>query len=224
MPYGERTSLSGPELRSVSDLPPKPASQSPVSREPASLAELNAIIAAAAPLVAGQAVLGEGPIGAALALVGEQPGDQEERLGRPFVGPAGRLLDRALSDAGIDRAAVYLTNAVKHFKFALRGKRRIHQKPTAGEVARYRPWLMAELEFVAPRVVVALGATALLALSGRALSVGSTRGEAAFEGRRGYVTVHPSYLLRLPDPADQRRAYGQFVDDLAHARALAAEG
>jgi DNA polymerase len=190
---------------------------------PSSLAELNAIIAAAPPLVEGRAVLGEGPLGAALALVGEQPGDQEERLGRPFVGPAGRLLDRALIDAGLDRSAIYLTNAVKHFKFVQRGKRRIHQKPTTAEVERYRPWLMAELDFVAPRLVVALGATALLALSGRVLSVGSTRGETGFDGRRGYVTVHPSYLLRLPDAADQRRAYGQFVDDLARARALAAE-
>ena len=132
---------------------------------------LNAIIAASRPLVAGatRAVLGEGPAGASIAFVGEQPGDQEDRQGRPFVGPAGQLLDRAMSDAGIDRHSVYLTNAIKHFKFEQRGKRRIHQKPTAGEVKHYRWWLDQELKFVHPKLVVALGATAVLALAGKPL-------------------------------------------------------
>lgn len=130
---------------------------------PRTLAELNTLIASSKPLVAGatRAVLGEGPIGAHIALVGEQPGDQEDMQGRPFVGPAGRLLDRALEEAGIDRKRAYLTNAVKHFKFEERGKRRLHKKPSAGEVRHYRWWLQRELELVHPRVVVALGATAV---------------------------------------------------------------
>jgi uracil-DNA glycosylase len=126
--------------------------------EPRSLAELNKEILAAKPMVPGgkRAVLGEGPIGAALAFVGEQPGDQEDLQGRPFVGPAGQLLDKAFVAAGIDRAQSYITNAVKHFKHEERGKRRIHQKPTMGEVKHYRWWLLKELEFVHPHLVVAL--------------------------------------------------------------------
>ena len=146
-----------------------------------------------------RAVLGEGPVGAAIAFVGEQPGDQEDLQGRPFVGPAGQLFDRALAEAGIDRAAAYVTNAVKHFKFVQRGKRRLHQRPTAGEVAHYRWWLKQELDLVAPRLVVALGATAVLALAGKALPVNANRGPTTFDNRRGYITVHPSYLLRIPD-------------------------
>ncbi len=193
-------------------------------QEPKTLAELNAIIARAEPLVPGatRAVLGEGPAGAAIAFVGEQPGDQEDLAGRPFVGPAGHLLDRALAEAGLDRAGVYVTNAVKHFKFAQRGKKRIHQKPTMGEVQHYRWWLKKELELVRPRLVVALGGTAALALTGRAVSVTHERGQADFGGRRGYITVHPSYLLRLPDEEAKRRAYAEFVGDLARVRVLAA--
>ena len=133
--------------------------------EPRSMTELNAALAASQPVVPGaaRAVPGEGPVGALIAFVGEQPGDQEDRLGRPFVGPAGRLLDQAMADAGIDRKRVYLTNAVKHFKFEQRGKRRIHQRPTAGEVRHYRWWLDKELELVHPRLIVALGSTAVLA-------------------------------------------------------------
>ena len=191
--------------------------------EPKTLAELNRLIAAAPPLVEGstQAVLGEGPAGAPLAFVGEQPGDQEDLQGRPFVGPAGQLLDRAMAEAGIDRKASYVTNAVKHFKFERRGKKRIHQKPTAGEVAHYRWWLQKELDLVHPRVVVALGATAVLALAGKALPIGRSRGETRFDGRNGFITVHPSYLLRIPDEADRRKAYRDFVADLERARALA---
>ncbi|WP_407519588.1 UdgX family uracil-DNA binding protein [Methylobacterium oryzisoli] len=195
-------------------------------QEPASLADLNALIRRSEPLVPGatQAVLGEGPPGAAIAFVGEQPGDQEDRQGRPFVGPAGQLLSRALAEAGLDRDRAYLTNAVKHFKFEERGKRRIHQKPSAGEVAHYRWWLDRELAFVAPRLVVALGATAVLALTGRSVPITRARGPAEFDGRpfQGFITVHPSYLLRLPDAAKDE-AYGQFVEDLRRVRALAEE-
>ncbi len=192
---------------------------------PGSLEDLNAVIRRSEPLVPGatQAVLGEGPVGAAIAFVGEQPGDQEDRQGRPFVGPAGQLLTRAMGEAGLVRSEVYLTNAVKHFKFEERGKRRIHQKPTAGEVSHYRWWLDRELDFVAPRLVVALGATAVLALTGKAIPITRARGPASFEKPyRGFITVHPSYLLRLPDEA-KADAYGAFVEDLRRVKALAAE-
>ena len=191
---------------------------------PRTLAELNRIIAAAPPMVEGgtRAVLGEGPVGAAILFVGEQPGDQEDREGRPFVGPAGQIFDRALAEVGIARSESYVTNAVKHFKFVPRGKRRLHQRPNAGEVKHYRWWLKTEIDLVGPRVVVALGATALLALSGKALPLMANRGETRFDNRRGYVTVHPSYLLRLPDAATRAEAYAGFRDDLARVRALAA--
>ncbi|ALG75638.1 DNA polymerase [Azospirillum thiophilum] len=196
-------------------------------QEPASLAELNRIILAADPLVPGatKAVLGEGPEGAAIAIVGEQPGDQEDLEGRPFVGPAGQLLTRALEEAGIERGGAYLTNAVKHFKFAARGKRRLHQSPTAGEVKHYRWWLMKELGFVRPRLVVALGATAALALTGRSVSVLRERGPMRFcrtgsEGWDGFVTVHPSYLLRLPAGDGAEQACRDFVADLRQARGM----
>ncbi len=200
----------------------KPA-QSP--DEPKSLEALNRLIMASPPLVAGaeRAVLGEGPEGAAIAFVGEQPGDQEDRQGRPFVGPAGQLLDRAMEEAGIDRRQIYLTNAVKHFKFVQRGKKRIHQKPTAGEVKRYRWWLEKELDFVHPHLVVALGATAALALAGRATPIGRNRGPFDFDGRAGYVTVHPSYLLRVPDEAARHQAYAEFVADLERIRGLSGQ-
>ena len=202
---------------------PERALEAMWDQEPKSIGELNAVIARAGPLVPGatQPVFGEGPEGAAIAFVGEQPGDQEDLQGRPFVGPAGQLLVRALREAGIDRDRVYLTNAVKHFKFEERGKRRIHAKPTAGEVRHYRPFLMKELDLVQPRFVVALGGTALLALSGKALPVTKARGPAHFENRPGYVTVHPSYLLRIPDEADKRRAYEAFVGDLRRIHDMA---
>jgi DNA polymerase len=191
--------------------------------QPRSLDELNRLIAAAPPMVAGgtRAVPGEGPVGAAIAFVGEQPGDQEDLQGRPFVGPAGQVFDRALAEAGIDRRATYVTNAVKHFKYVQRGKRRLHQRPTGGEVKHYRWWLKQELDFVGPRVVVALGATAVLALAGKPLPIGATRGPTTFDNRQGYMTGHPSYLLRLPDEA-KGAAYAAFRDDLVRVRALAA--
>ena len=186
------------------------------------MSELNAIISASAPLVEGasRAVLGEGPLGAAIAFVGEQPGDQEDLRGRPFVGPAGQLLDRAMSEAGIDREASYLTNAVKHFKFEPRGKRRIHRKPTTSEVKHYRWWLIRELELVRPKLVVALGATAALALNGEAMGVKANRGQTRFGSHAGYLTVHPSHLLRITDPGARQEAYRLFLDDLHAIRRL----
>lgn len=210
---------------------PMPAKRNPekavaarLDAAPGSLDELNAVIARSEPLVPGatQAVLGEGPVGAAIAFVGEQPGDQEDLQGRPFVGPAGQLLRRAMAEAGIEPERCYLTNAVKHFKFEQRGKRRIHQSPTAGEVKHYRWWLEKELDFVAPRLVVALGATALLALAGKALPVGRNRGEMGLGGRRGFVTVHPSSLLRVPDEAAKREAWQAYLSDMRRIADLAA--
>lgn len=193
--------------------------------DPKSLAELNRQIAAARADVHGstRAVLGEGPIHADIAFVGEQPGDQEDIKGRPFVGPAGQILDRAMEEAGIDRAKTYITNAVKHFKFVQRGKRRIHEKPTVGEVKHDRWWLQKELEFVRPKRVVALGATAVLALAGKALPIGKNRGPIRFGEWPGYITVHPSFLLRQTDEESKEREYALFVRDLKRIRKLADE-
>ena len=166
-----------------------------------------------------QTVFGEGPVDAELVFVGEQPGDQEDLAGRPFVGPAGQVFDRALAQVGIDRSRVYVTNAVKHFKFEPRGKRRIHSKPGTVEVVSCRNWLQQELDIIRPRLVVALGATAALSLAGRAMPVNKSRG-AVHEllGRHVLVTVHPSYLLRLPDAAAAGKEFGRFVADLTVAR------
>ncbi len=194
-------------------------------QDPKTLEALNSLIAASEPMVTGgtRAVLGEGPLGADIAFVGEQPGDQEDLEGRPFVGPAGAMLDRAMREVGIERSKVYVTNAVKHFKYEQRGKRRLHQSPTAGEVKHYRWWLTRELDFVAPKLVVALGATAVLALTGKALPVTKVRGPHELGGHKGFITVHPSYLLRIPDPAAKEVAYAQFLDDLGAVRALSGE-
>lgn len=200
------------------------ADLSPVPSRPRSLSELNFLIASSPPPFAGspRPVFGEGRPGAALALVGEQPGDREDVEGRPFTGPAGQLLDRALEAAGIARKDCYVTNAVKHFKFTERGKRRLHQSPTAGEIAHYRWWLMQELELVAPRAIVALGASAVQGLTGKALPVLRNRGPHEFDGRNGYITIHPSFLLRIPDEAERAKAYEAFVADLIAAKSLAA--
>ena len=176
-----------------------------------------------------QTVFGEGPQDAAMMMVGEQPGDQEDLAGRPFVGPAGQLLDRAIREAGIDRQAVYVTNAVKHFKFEPRGKRRIHQKPDQGEITACGPWLAEERRLVRPAVLLMLGATAARAVLGRAVTISRERGrpiplpgEQAGGNTQGFVTVHPSYLLRLPDEDAKRREYAAFVADLRHAQELLA--
>ena len=167
-----------------------------------------------------QSVFGEGPANAGAMFVGEQPGDQEDLAGRPFVGPAGQVFDRALAEAGIARDAVYVTNAVKHFKFAPRGKRRIHQKPNAGEVSACRWWLEREIAAVKPKLIVALGGTAASALARRPVSVLRERGPAGFGALRGFVTVHPSFLLRVPDEAARAAEYQRFVADLRAAKAL----
>lgn len=168
-----------------------------------------------------QTVFGEGPPGAGLMLIGEQPGDSEDREGLPFVGPAGRVLDKALAEAGWDRDAVYITNAVKHFKFKRRGKRRLHQKPNAHEIERCRWWLDRELALVEPRLLLALGATAARALLGRTVTISRIRGkvlELEDPAASLMVTVHPSYLLRIPDARGKKREYGRFVTDLVAAR------
>jgi len=169
-----------------------------------------------------QVVPGEGPRHAQVMLVGEQPGDQEDRQGHPFVGPAGRVLDRAIVDAGIDRQQVFVTNAVKHFKFEPRGKRRLHKRPNAGEVDACRWWLDRERAIVKPRVIVALGATAARGVVGRALTISSVRGEILMgpDDSRVVVTIHPSYLLRLRDDASKEREYNGLVDDLRRCATL----
>jgi DNA polymerase len=192
--------------------------------DPRSLAALNKLILAAAPMVKGgtRAVLGEGPLHPDIAFVGEQPGDQEDLAGKPFVGPAGQLLDKAMAEAGIDRKQAYVTNAVKHFKFEPRGKRRIHSKPTAGEVKHYRWWLEKELDLVKPKLVVALGATAAMALAGKPLAIGKNRGPLILDGRPGFITIHPSFLLRMRDE-DKARAWKEFIADMKAIRRLSRE-
>jgi uracil-DNA glycosylase family protein len=163
-----------------------------------------------------QGVLGEGDRDADLVLVGEQPGDQEDKQGRPFVGPAGRILDQALEQAGIDRDRAYLTNAVKHFKWKARGKRRIHQKPTWSELAACRPWLEAELALLRPHVLVCLGATAAQSLLGKQFRVTRERGVPVESDLAPYVvaTIHPSAVLRAPDDEARRLEREGLVDDL----------
>jgi uracil-DNA glycosylase len=163
-----------------------------------------------------QVVPGEGPISAALMLVGEQPGNDEDLAGKPFVGPAGRVLDRALADAGLDRSKVFVTNAVKHFKFELRGKRRLHKRPNAYEIERCRWWLDLERAIVKPELVVALGATAARSLLNRSVSIAAVRGKIieTGDGMRLAVTIHPSYLLRIIERADKEQEYRRFVGDL----------
>ena len=171
-----------------------------------------------------QVVFGEGPVDAPLMMVGEQPGDQEDLAGKPFVGPAGRMLDAALAEAGIDRSLVYVTNAVKHFKFEPRGKRRIHAKPDSGEITACRVWLDLERAQVRPKLTLLLGASAAKAVLGKTIAVTKMRGTvlALPDGGRAMVTVHPSYLLRLPDEESKRREYAAFVRDLRQAAELIA--
>ena len=166
-----------------------------------------------------QTVFGEGPRGAPIMLVGEQPGDYEDVAGKPFVGPAGKIMDRALEEAGIDRSKVYVTNVVKHFKWEPRRKRRIHQKPNAREIAACRPWLEAELRLVKPKLVVVLGATAAQAIFGPSFRVTRERGKVLSSkfAPRVLATVHPSSLLRQPDEESRQREYKRFVADLRAA-------
>ena len=163
-----------------------------------------------------QTVFGEGPAHAKVLFVGEQPGDQEDVIGRPFVGPAGQIMDRAMEEAGLDRRTVYITNAVKHFKFEPRGKRRIHKTPETPEIRACRFWLDVELVRLQPKLVVAMGGTAARALLGRAVTITRERGRpiALPDGQSAFVTVHPSFLLRLPDEDAKAREYRAFVGDL----------
>jgi uracil-DNA glycosylase len=167
-----------------------------------------------------QAVLGEGPARASVVLVGEQPGDQEDRAGHPFVGPAGRVLDRGLERAGVARGEVYITNVVKHFRYKARGKRRIHQKPDRWQINACLPWLRAELAVVEPAALVCLGATAAQALLGSQVRIGRDRGKPVESDLAELVTVtaHPSSILRARSDAEREDAMQQFVDDLAAVR------
>jgi DNA polymerase len=167
-----------------------------------------------------QTVFGEGPLDAKILFVGEQPGDQEDLAGRPFVGPAGQLFDQALEKAGIDRAGTYVTNAVKHFKFVQRGKRRIHDKPDTSEITACRWWLDQERALIKPPLSVALGATAARSLFGKAVTISKLRGEPhqLADGSECWVTVHPSFLLRMPDEVRSREERARFVEDLVAIR------
>ena len=172
-----------------------------------------------------QTVFGEGPLDAAMMFVGEQPGDQEDIAGRPFVGPAGQLFDAALEKAGIDRSTVYVTNAVKHFKFVPRGKKRIHSKPNSGEIEACRWWIGHERELIRPPVTIALGATAAQSLFGKAMAIGKNRGAPLQlpDGSECWITVHPSFLLRIPEEDRRHEERALFVRDLKRIKARAAE-
>jgi probable DNA metabolism protein len=173
-----------------------------------------------------QVVFGEGPAEGAVMFVGEQPGDQEDVIGRPFVGPAGQMMDRAMEEAGIDRRTVYVTNSVKHFKFVQRGKRRIHQTPEVPEIQACGGWLDIERDRVRPRLLVLMGGSAARAVMGRAVTISRERGRPIQlpDGQTAFVTVHPSYLLRLPDAASKAREYAAFVQDLQAVRAIMEAG
>ncbi|HEY0844287.1 MAG TPA: UdgX family uracil-DNA binding protein [Noviherbaspirillum sp.] len=222
MPAIQPPASGKPQLRPARQSPPR------VAPDTGSLEEVRRAAQGcqACPLWtnATQTVFGEGPVPARVMLVGEQPGDQEDRKGHPFVGPAGQLLDRALAEAGLDRGQVYVTNAVKHFKWEPRGKRRLHKKPVDAEIAACHPWLERELALVRPSLVVAMGATAARALLERATPIEANRGRIMpfHEDRQILITVHPSYLLRVPD-AFRAEAYARFVRDLALAAGFSAE-
>jgi DNA polymerase len=170
-----------------------------------------------------QVVPGEGKLGAVLMLVGEQPGDREDLAGKPFIGPAGHILDRALAEADIPRGKVFVTNAVKHFKYEPRGKRRLHKRPDAGEIEACRWWLDIERQLVRPSVILAMGATAARGVLGHAVTIAKTRDQTQTlgDGTKARVTIHPSLLLRLRTDAEKAVEYGRFVGDLQAAAALA---
>jgi uracil-DNA glycosylase family protein len=172
-----------------------------------------------------QTVFGAGPAPAPLMFVGEQPGDKEDLVGEPFVGPAGLMFDKAMDKAGLDRGAAYVTNAVKHFKFEPRGKRRLHKKPNSAEIGACFPWLKQEVELVQPKLIVALGATAVRALAGKSLPVLENRGRTlpSVLDLPMFVTVHPSSLLRAPDEAARKAAFDGFVADLKKIGKLMAQ-
>lgn len=216
---------SVPEAETL-DENPRPPDKPPLgpvvvesTRDPAlSQAALQALGCTRCPLYgpATQTVFGEGPAGASVMFVGEQPGDQEDVIGRPFVGPAGQIMDRAMEEAGLDRRMVYVTNSVKHFKFTPRGKRRIHQTPDVPEIQACNFWLGLEREAVKPRLLVMMGGSAARAVMGRAVTISRERGHPLTlpDGQMAFVTVHPSYLLRIPDASAKAREYAAFVRDL----------
>ncbi len=227
----ERPTISPPKERKM----PKVPASAPADAAPATAGHLSGDLVSLATEAAAcrrcplwepatQTVFGEGPADARLMFVGEQPGDQEDLAGRPFIGPAGQMFDRALAEAGIDRTAVYVTNSVKHFKFEPRGKRRIHVKPGTAEINACNVWLQAERAAIRPALTVALGATAARAVLGRTVTIGRERSRPiALDGNaQAFVTVHPSYLLRLPDEESKAREYAAFVEDLKHAASLLA--
>jgi probable DNA metabolism protein len=206
-----------------------PRPETPMTRKTTAPDDLEALREEAAhcracPLYkdATQTVFGEGPKDATIMLVGEQPGDKEDLAGHPFVGPAGQMLDRALEEAGVDRKKVYVTNAVKHFKFVPRGKIRLHQKPATPEIKACRQWYEREVSAIQPDLIVAMGATAAQSVFGKITPIGKTRGRLIDlpDGRKALVTVHPSYLLRLPDPEAKVLEYQRFVEDLKIAASL----
>ncbi|MDB5542241.1 MAG: uracil-DNA glycosylase [Devosia sp.] len=202
------------------------AEETPVAVSFDSLAEVKAVVdeCRRCPLyeMATQAVFGEGPAQAEVMFVGEQPGDQEDLAGKPFVGPAGKVFDAAMAEAGLERERAYVTNAVKHFKFVPRGKKRLHQRPNAGEVKACKFWLNLEREFVKPKLIAAMGATAVSSLAGSGTTLSSVRGRVTEleDGTRMYATVHPSYLLRIPDRAEAERERARFVEDLRAVKGL----
>jgi DNA polymerase len=215
-----RAAPAEPSRRTVRDAPDD--GQTPVSLEEVA-AGVHACRRCDLWRGATQGVPGEGPRTARLMFVGEQPGDQEDLAGRPFVGPAGQVLDKALAAAGVPRSETFVTNAVKHFKHELRGKRRLHKTPDAGEVTACRWWLDAERRIVRPRVVVALGATAAAAVFGKPTPIARMRQQAIQlpDQAQGVVTYHPSYLLRVPDADAKAKAYALFLEDLRFAWGLA---
>jgi uracil-DNA glycosylase len=228
-----RGGVSIPEAESLDEaprspeLPPLGPVVLPVHADPQILeATGSAAACQRCPLhqAATQTVFGEGPDGASVMFVGEQPGDQEDVIGRPFVGPAGQMLDRAMEEAGIDRRIVYVTNAVKHFKFTMRGKRRLHQSPEAPEIQACRFWLDVERVQLRPRLLVLLGGTAARAILGRPVTIGRERGRPfrMEDGQLAFITVHPSFLLRVPDEDAKAREYRAFVRDLQEVRGLMA--
>jgi uracil-DNA glycosylase len=225
--------VSVPEAESVDEVPrppDRPALGPVVLRSAADAGLLqagkDALSCHRCPLYepATQTVFGEGPSDAKVMFVGEQPGDQEDTIGRPFVGPAGQMMDRAMEEAGIDRRAIYVTNAVKHFKFTPRGRRRIHQTPQVPEIEACRFWLDAERGHVRPALLVLMGGSAARSVLGRAVTISRERGRVftMADGQAAFVTVHPSYLLRIPDAVAKAREYAAFVRDLQSIRTLMA--
>lgn len=215
-----------PSSKHVKRMERQEAEEAPATESFTSLAEVKAGLdeCRRCPLyeMATQAVMGEGPATAEIMFVGEQPGDQEDLTGKPFVGPAGKVFDAAMAEAGLQRERAYVTNAVKHFKFVPRGKKRLHQRPNAGEVKACRFWLGLERELVKPKLIVAMGATAVMSLAGSGMTLGSVRGRVTSlgDGSRMYATVHPSYLLRIPDREEAARERERFVEDLRAVKRL----